>query len=70
MTIKEGGRDARRGKLLEPTEVTEIPPPLVSKELKRRGSYFIQRVYETNSLVCFKCSGEMKIISFIDQPES
>ncbi len=29
-------------------EVTEVPPPPISKELKRRWSYFIQKVYETD----------------------
>jgi len=48
-------------------DVTEVPPPPVSKELKRRWSYFIRKVYETYPLVCPKCSGEMRIISFIDQ---
>jgi hypothetical protein len=28
----------------DPAEVTEVPPPLVSKELKKRWSYFIQKV--------------------------
>jgi len=51
----------------EPAEVTEVPPPPVSKELKRRWSYFIRKVYETDPLVCAKCSGEKRIISFIDQ---
>jgi len=45
----------------------EAPPPPVSKELKRRWSYFIRKVYETDPLVCPKCAGEMRIISFIDQ---
>ncbi len=45
----------------------EVPPPPVSKELKRRWSYFIRKVYETDPLVCPKCSGEMHIISLIDQ---
>ena len=44
-----------------------VPPPLVSKELKKRWSYFIRKVYETDPLVCPKCSGELRIISFIDQ---
>ncbi len=35
----------------------------------KRWSYFIQKVYETDPLVCPKCSGEMRIISFIDQAE-
>ncbi len=29
----------------------EVPPPLVSKELKRRWSHFIQKVYETDLLI-------------------
>ena len=37
------------------------------KELMRRWSYFIRKVYETDPLVCPKCSGEMHIITFIDQ---
>jgi len=47
----------------------EAPPPLVSKELKRRWSYFIRKVYETDPFVYPKCRGEMRIISFIGQPE-
>ncbi len=53
----------------KPAEVTEVPPPPVSKELKRRWSYFIVKVYETDPLVCPKCAGDMRIISFIDQAE-
>jgi len=44
----------------------EAPPPPLSKELKKRWSYFIRKVYETDPFVCPKCSGEMRI-SFIDQ---
>jgi len=51
----------------EPTEVMEVPPPSLSKDLKKRWSYFIRKVYETDPLVCPRCSGEMRIISFIDQ---
>ncbi len=50
-------------------ECIEVAPPPVSKELKRRWSYFIRKVYETDPLTCPKCSGEMRIISFIDQAE-
>ncbi len=48
-------------------EIIEVAPPPVSKELKKRWSYFIRKVYETDPLVCPKCSREMRIISFIDQ---
>jgi len=43
------------------------PAPPISRELKRRCSHFIREVYETDPFVCAKCSGEMSIISFIDQ---
>ncbi len=45
----------------------EVPPPLVSQEFKKRWPHFIQKVYETDPLICPKCAGEMGIISFIDQ---
>ena len=48
--------------------ISEIDAPPVSKELKKRWSYFIRKVYETDPLICPKCHGEMRIISFIDQP--
>jgi hypothetical protein len=60
----------RRGDLgdQDETEISEIDAPPVSKELKKRWSYFIRKVYETDPLICPKCQGEMRIISFIDQP--
>jgi hypothetical protein len=51
----------------EKPDIIEVTPPPVSKELKKRWSYFIRKVYETDPLVCPKCSSEMRIISFIDQ---
>jgi len=50
-------------------ECIEVALPPVSKELKKRWSYFIRKVYETDPLTCPKCQGEMRIISFIDQPD-
>ena len=37
--------------------------------IKKRWSYFIRKVYETDPLTCPKCEEEMRIISFIDQPD-
>jgi len=48
------------------TEISEIEAPPLSKELKKRWSYFIRKVYETDPLTCPKCQGEMRIISYID----
>ncbi len=50
-------------------QVIEVAPPPITKELKRRWSYFIRKVYETDLLVYPKCAGEMGIISLIDQAE-
>ena len=50
-------------------EIIEVVAPPISKELKKRWSYFIRKVYETDPLTCPKCQGKMRIISFIDQPE-
>ena len=36
---------------------------------KKRWSHFIRKVYEADPLTCPKCQGEMRIISFIDQPD-
>ncbi len=66
-----------RSKIKKPTEgtevawkaeVIEVASPPKFKELKKRWSYFIRKVYETDPLVCAKCHGEMRI-SFIGQPE-
>ena len=44
-------------------EVVEVDPPPVSRELRKRWSYFIRKVYEADPLTCPKCQGEMRIIS-------
>jgi len=36
----------------EETEISEIDAPALSKELKKRWSYFIRKVYETDPLIC------------------
>ena len=43
-------------------KVIEVAPPPVSKESKKRWSYFIRKVYESDPLTCPKCQGEMRII--------
>lgn len=50
-------------------EVIEIEASPVSKELKKRCSYFIRKVYETDPLACPRCRGERRIIAFVDQSE-
>ena len=60
---------ASAGLTKDETEISEIDAPPLSKELKKRWSHFIRKVYETDPLACPKCQGEMRIISFIDQPD-
>jgi hypothetical protein len=43
-------------------------PRRYPRKLKKRWSYFIRKVYETDPLICPKCQDEIRIISFIDQP--
>jgi hypothetical protein len=62
-------RGKRNKKKPEEQEIIALDPQPVSKELKKRWSYFIRKVYETDPLACPKCQGEMRIISFIDQPD-
>jgi len=61
-TVKAEGEEVVTWK----PEVIEVDPPPISKEFKKRWSYFIRKVYETDPLNCPKCQGEMRIISFID----
>jgi hypothetical protein len=42
------------------TEISGIDAPPVSKELKKRWSYFIRKVIETDQLICPKCQGEIR----------
>ena len=51
----------------ERAEAEDLVQETYLRALKRRWSYFIRKVYETDPLVCPKCLGEMHIISFIDQ---
>jgi len=59
----------KKEKPKDETEISEIDAAPLSKELKKRWSHFIRKVYETDPLTCPKCQGEMRIISFIDQPD-
>ena len=65
--VSRGKRKKEKPK--EKTEISEIDAPPLSKESKKRWSYFIRKVYETDPLICPKCQGEMRIISCIDQPD-
>jgi len=44
-----------------------MPNDLSSKESWRNWARLIQKIYEVDPLVCPKCQGSMKIISFIEE---
>ena len=62
-------RGKRKKEKPQEQEIIGLDPQPVSKELKKRWSYFIRKVYETDPLLCPKCQGEMRIISFINRAD-
>ena len=40
-----------------------------SKESRKNWARLIQKVYEVDPLICPKCSGQMKVISLIEDEE-
>jgi len=43
-----------------------IPNKMSSREFRQNWARLIQKVYEVDPLLCPKCQGTMKIISFIE----
>lgn len=58
---KKAGVDDRVPALIE----SEVSP----KEFRQNWARLIQKIYNVNPLVCTKCSGSMRIISFIEDEE-
>ncbi len=46
-----------------------LEPDEDSKAYRRNWARLIQKIYEVDPLVCPKCQGQMRIISFIEDPE-
>ena len=46
-----------------------IEPDETSPAKRKEWARLIQKIYEVDPLTCPKCKGDIKIISFIDQPE-
>jgi len=44
-----------------------MPNDLPSKESRQNWARLIQKIYEVDPLVCPKCQGQMRIISFIEE---
>jgi hypothetical protein len=58
---KKEGKDDEVAALIE----NDLSP----KTFKKNWARLIQKVYDADPLVCPKCEGRMRIISFIEQPE-
>jgi hypothetical protein len=46
-----------------------IESEVSSKDFRKRWARLIQKIYNVNPLVCSKCLGSMKIISFIEEEQ-
>ena len=63
---------ARQGELLAPGPGASSPPPPPSfspslAALRRGWAQLLRRVYETDPLVCPRCQGVMRVVSFITE---
>jgi len=56
---KKAGRDDEVPALVE----SDVSP----KESRKNWARLIQKIYETDPLICPKCQGEMRVIAFIEQ---
>lgn len=46
-----------------------IEPVLTSRAFRKNWARLIQKIYQVDPLLCPKCQGTMKIISFIEEPD-
>ena len=50
----------------QPTTTSSTPPSV--NPLRRRWANLILRVFKTDPLICKKCGGKMRVVSFITEP--
>ena len=53
-----------------PAAAQDLASAPSAKQARRRWAALIKQVYEVDPLVCAKCGGQMKIISFIERRQS
>jgi hypothetical protein len=46
-----------------------LAPELSNRACRRNWARLIQKIYEVDPLVCPRCSGNMKVIAFIEKPD-
>ena len=62
-----------RGQAQARPEAASVPAPApkpTAKEARKRWAALIKQVYQADPLLCPKCGGQMKIISFIERHQS
>lgn len=60
-------RGMRKKADLDDTIPTVIPNEMSSKEFRQSWARLIQKIYDVDPLICPKCQGTMRIISFIEE---
>ncbi len=63
---KKSDQDDLIPSILEPVEDPDFSGEGSSKEHRKNWARLIQKIYEVDPLTCPKCSGTMKILSFIE----
>ena len=65
--------NAARGKRKKANADDQIPcilePELTGKAFRKNWARMIQKIYEVDPLVCPKCSGPMRVVAFIEDPD-
>jgi hypothetical protein len=46
-----------------------LEPELSDRDFRRNWARLIKKIYEVDPLVCPKCSGAMRVIAFIENPD-
>jgi len=64
--VSRGKRKKQKKDELIPTI---LEPNGVSKQSRKNWARLIQKIYEVDPLICPKCSGQMKVISVIEDEE-
>src|SRR5262245_24360708 len=62
-------RAKRKKRIPQKDEISEINAALLSKEPKSAGSTSFDKHVKQSPLIIPKCQGEMRIITFTDQPD-